>query len=226
LLIIFDLDDTLIDTSGALTPRKLEEAVRCMVRAGLQVPSLLEATARLKYLDAEAESARVALQRFAEEYSAEEQVLAKGIDAVYGPAPPSLPVPPVEGALQVLEELHQRQTLALVTSGVPEVQRTKLEKAGIDTALFSSISICEGVDKKPDYACTSRELGFDASDVLVCGDRVARDLVPAKELGFTTVHIRRGRGRFSSGGSAVDFEIFLLEEIKPIIDHLMSRCHD
>ena len=66
MLIIFDLDDTLIDTSGSITPVKLEQALAKMVEAGLQVGDFQESLTILKRLDIATESASQTLLEFLE----------------------------------------------------------------------------------------------------------------------------------------------------------------
>lgn len=48
MLIIFDLDDTLIDTSGCITHFKLEDALNAMVSQGLPVVDFRESLHLLK----------------------------------------------------------------------------------------------------------------------------------------------------------------------------------
>ena len=60
MLIIFDLDDTLIDTSGCITYYKLEDALNAMQAQGLVLPDFavaLELLRRLNKVSLSAESA-------------------------------------------------------------------------------------------------------------------------------------------------------------------------
>jgi FMN phosphatase YigB (HAD superfamily) len=72
-LIIFDLDDTLIDTSGCITPVKLEMALDRMIEAGLPIGDPAAALELLRRLDAAADSARSTLSEFLEILGADEQ---------------------------------------------------------------------------------------------------------------------------------------------------------
>jgi FMN phosphatase YigB (HAD superfamily) len=48
----------------------------------------------------------------------------------------------------------------------------------------------------------------------VVGDRIGNDLTPAKELGATTVHLLKGRGKNSTGPKKdVDYTIHEIEDI-------------
>jgi putative hydrolase of the HAD superfamily len=224
LLIIFDLDDTLIDTTGSITPIKLEQALTKMVEAGLQVGDFQEALAILKRLDTATESASQTLLEFLEIINADKKYFDIGHTEVYGPLPQDFPVYALDQALDILSELSSEHQIALVSMGKPDQQLLKLKNAGIDSTIFSKILISEDRDKKPHYKTILDELGFTPSQTLVCGDRVKRDLSPAKELGCITVHMQWGRG-LSSLLSAlphfiardVDYAIKKLSQIKDIL---------
>jgi len=227
LLIIFDLDDTLIDTTGSITPVKLEHALTKMVEAGLQIGDFQEALTVLKRLDTAAMSASQTLLEFLEITHSDKKYFDIGNAEVYGPLPQDFPVYPLDQALNVLSDLAREHQIALVSMGKPEQQMLKLKNAGIDSTIFSKILSSEDRDKKPHYKIILDELGFAPSQTLVCGDRVKRDLSPAKELGCITVHMQWGRG-LSSLLSAlphyiardVDYAIKKLSQIKDILTTL------
>ena len=67
------------------------------------------------------------------------------------------------------------------------------------------------------------ELGYSPSEVLVCGDRIPADLIPARELGFRTAQIKWGRGLNSTKHKGdVDYSISALGELKGIVNSLMT----
>ena len=220
MLIIFDLDDTLIDTTGSITPLKLEQALAKMMEAGLEVGDPEKALETLKRLDGASESASQTLLEFLEILDADQKYFEIGHQEVYGPLAPDTPVFPLEGALEVLEDLGSQYLLALVSMGKPEQQLLKLKNAGIDSTIFSKIIISEDRDKKPHYKTILEELGFSPLQTVVCGDRVKRDLSPAKELGCKTVHMQWGRGLISGSSGPpvdVDFRIHKLSQMKEIL---------
>jgi FMN phosphatase YigB (HAD superfamily) len=223
LLIIFDLDDTLIDTSGCITHFKLEDALQAMVSAGLNVPDFASALDLLRRLDGTAESARSALAEFVEILGADKHFLDIAVKEIYENTSLELPIFPLEGALDILTELGLQHQLALVTVGKPQLQMDKLKKAGIDSRVFSKIAVIEERNKKPHYQMIADELGYVPSAVVVCGDRIPIDLTPARELGFKTVHMQWGRGLNCSGFKGeVDYYISELKEIKNIVNDLMT----
>lgn len=221
MLLIFDLDDTLIDTSGCITPVKLEDALVRMVEEGLSIPSFSDALEVLLRLDRCAESSKQALAEFLEINNADMKFLEIGVKEVYDNISSEIPVFPLNNTLEVLNELVRVHQLALVSVGRKQQQLEKMKKAGIDSSIFSKIIISEDRDKKPHYLAIVEEFDLVASDVIVCGDRVLRDLAPGRELGFKTVHMQWGRGLHCSGSKVdVDFTISNLIEIKEIIKNL------
>lgn len=218
MLIIFDLDDTLIDTSGCITSVKLEDALLRMVEAGFVLPDFSAGLKMLQRINSSSPNSRSALTEFLEIHGGERRFLEHGLKELSASLPEDFPLFPLEGALNLLAELHAFHQLALVTVGKREFQFEKMKKAGVDSSLFSKIIVCEEPNKGPHYQAVAEELGFSPSGVVVCGDRIPIDLTPAKELGFKTVHIPWGRGKNRAGAKCdVDFTVFKLSDITEII---------
>lgn len=224
MLIIFDLDDTLIDTSGCITYHKLEKALRRMVREGLLVPHFSEALDLLRRLNTFAESAREALAEFIEILGADVRFFHSGVEEVYENFSDDLSVVSLEGVLETLSELAQEHQLALVTMGFPVWQMEKLKKAGIDFHLFSKIVIVDQGSKGSAYQTVVNELGYAPEEVLVCGDRILVDLLPARDLGFKTVQMQWGRALNPSlrDGENVDYRILEMRLLKEVVNRLMT----
>lgn len=221
MLIIFDLDDTLIDTSGCLTPLKLRAAFSAIM--GVDPEVSVEAWSLLERLNQDAESAKEAFLEFAEILELGEEATEKGVEILYGDIGEDTPVFPLEDVVETLKELAEKYQLALVSIGEESQQRKKMEKAGIDSTIFSRIKISSDRDKKPHYEKILNELHALPKKVLVCGDRVHLDLVPAKELGCLTVQMRWGRGLKAltpAERRAVDFTITEFKQIKDVLTKL------
>lgn len=227
MLIIFDLDDTLIDTSGCVTHFKLEDGLSAMVKAGLEVADFSESLDLLRRLNASAESARAAVEEFIEILGCEKKFVEIGVREIYETFSDSLSITPLNGAKEVLDELGRNHQLALVTVGRPIQQMEKLKKAGIDSRIFSKIAIIDERNKKPHYQMIAEELGYSPEEVLVCGDRVLVDLSPARELGFKTVQMQWGRGLNVLPNAIeyrrdVDYRISEIIEIKFIVNDIVT----
>jgi FMN phosphatase YigB (HAD superfamily) len=210
-LIIFDLDDTLIDTSGSVTPFKMKECLKRLIAEGLQVPDFEEGYQKLLAINAKSAKSKDALLEFAKD----PELVDRIIEEMTRPLPPDFIVQTTPNAKEILKYLGKRHTLALVTGGHPPFQLEKLEKAGIDRSIFSKIAIPEDSIKKPYYQKVFEE--FSPTKTLVCGDRIAMDLMPAFELGFTTVHMRWGRGALVQTEKWVHHAISDLSELKRIV---------
>jgi len=225
LFIIFDLDDTLIDTSGCITPIKLERALQCMVNEGLELEDFSKALEQLLRLDRKSESAKSALEEFFEINEFDPKFLKIAIEEVYHLFSDEIPVFPMEDALEELSRLSFHHQMAIVSVGNAKHQMWKLKKAGIDSSLFCKILILEEKNKKKTYQSLIEDLGLSPREVIVCGDRIPIDLAPAKQLGCRTVHMKKGRGLYSSGSEhEVDFTITSLSQIKDILCTLSNKA--
>lgn len=210
MLVIFDLDDTLIETSKCLTPYYLKLAFSEMQQAGFEGDFK-----QLLSINKRALSAKNALY----EFCSEKKILERGLEALSSPLPDEIFLEIVPGALEVLEELQKNHTLALVTRGRADFQWKKLKKAGIQPGQFSKLVASDGPSKKLSYQTVLNELKVDPKDTIVCGDRVSVDLSPAKELNLFTVHFRNGRGLFQNEPNAdVDFSIDRLNQLHEVFE--------
>jgi FMN phosphatase YigB (HAD superfamily) len=210
LLIIFDLDDTLIDTSGSITPFKLKRVLEQMLGRVATHSELQE----LMTINESASKTQDAIEIFSDRHHL---ILDKTFKELISPLPKDFQIPCTPNAKQTLEMYAKKTPIALVTGGHPPFQLEKLEKAGIDGSLFSKIAIPEDSMKKPSYQEISREFSVDPSEMWVCGDRISMDLLPARELGCKTIHMRWGRGLKMATVPWIDFSISDLSELRRII---------
>jgi FMN phosphatase YigB (HAD superfamily) len=199
-LIIFDLDDTIIDTSGSVTPFKLERALEAMLGRGPSSHEIEE----LCQLSQRGGSKRAVIE-WAERHG---HAPDKGIFELIAPLPEGFRVKCTPGAKEFLEGCPAE--LALVTIGSPSFQLEKLKKAGIEESIFSKIVILEGPSKKSSYQ------SLVGDNIWVCGDKIETDLLPGHELGFRTVHMRWGRERAKKVGW-VNHSIESLLELRDIL---------
>lgn len=214
MLIIFDLDDTLIDTSGSVTPFKMRECLKLFQKEGLSISNFEAAYQELITINSRSERSRDALCEF---LKGDLALLKKAMQEMTTPLPDSFLIPTTPNAKEILNILSKKHTLALVTGGDPPFQMEKLKKAGIDQAFFSKIAIPEDSVKKPFYERLLKEFSLAPKEVLVCGDRISMDLLPAYELGIRTVHMRWGRGQLKETEKWVEHAIFDLSELKRMI---------
>ena len=213
MLIIFDLDDTLIDTSGYVTPHKLEVALGLLLE-GCQKPTDL---AELKALNEASPRTQDAIREFAGRRKIAKERVHLALSELTAPLPSDFRVPCTPHAKEILKYYASRCPLALITGGHPPFQLEKLEKAGIEASIFSMMAVPEDSVKKPFYKAFFEKFSKDPADVWVCGDRIPMDLAPAHELGFRTIHMRWGRGQKMGQEPWIDHSISNLGELRDII---------
>ena len=192
----FDLDDTLLDTTGALIPAAARRSVQAMLTAVKSPESVDAWLARRIEILRQNPRADVWLQ------------LAKGDDEIadigrrsfftlpFDSLPPDA-VRPTPGAFEILKWCAERATLHLVTSGDPQTQKKKIELLGV-VPFFKTIHY---VDPKHAYGRTKnqafREIQslyptLNPIEFVSIGNRVDMDLGEAKVLGWKTAWVHYG----------------------------------
>lgn len=188
-----------------------------LVEDGLTVHDLDVAYKELLAIDAVSPKSQESILSFARQEGFDLSKVARALAELKTPLPFDFKIPTTPCAKEILAFFHSTHTLALVTGGYPPFQREKMEKAGLDSAIFSRIAIPEDSVKKPFYSHLAKEFSMVPDQIWVCGDRVEMDLIPAQELGFKTVHMRWGRGARGAKSDKVDYSIASLPELKRII---------
>jgi putative hydrolase of the HAD superfamily len=121
---------------------------------------------------------------------------------------------PYEEAVTVLESLHGRMRLAVVTNGTEEHQRTKLDASGL-TGLFDAIVTSGTVGaSKPDpriFRAALEAVGCGPEDAAMVGDNPLRDIAGAQQAGLRGVWIDRNGG--DARGVVPDARIRELSEL-------------
>lgn len=120
------------------------------------------------------------------------------------------------GARTVLEELATRSTLALVTNGLGEVQRARIERLGLEE-FFRAIIISGEVDTaKP--GAQIFDLAFEALDwppkgsALMIGDSLSSDMAGGADYGIATCWFNPD-GHPVRGAVQIDHEITTLNQL-------------
>ncbi len=194
MLIIFDLDDTLVKTSDCITHILLERSLRAMVNKGFKAHNFYQALFLLRELNKQASNAEEALKEFVVSMHEDLKFIPIGKEQLTE-FTLDMPILPLELAVETLHLLKKKKhSLCLVTIGKDSLQRQKLEKAGIDPILFSKIIVSEDKNKKPHYERLLAEFKYSPEQVMVCGDRISVDLEPAIQLNCKTIHVLCGRG--------------------------------
>jgi putative hydrolase of the HAD superfamily len=212
LLIAFDLDDTLIDTSGAVAPFKRQKFLDFLIDRNV-FGSRDRMMQKIESHDKSSLSSKEMIRSILQSYHAL-HLYDDAIGLYYDPLPKDFLIPTTPNAKKILEILKQRgHILALVTGGKRAFQLDKLEKAGLEPSIFSKINISEDSQKMPDYEALLKEFLVPPADCYAVGDRIQMDLAPAHALGWHTVHMRWGRGRSSKHEDWIDRSICELSDL-------------
>lgn len=95
---------------------------------------------------------------------------------------------------ELMKKLSEKHKIGILTNGVEEVQRRKIEKFGLDEIVDEIIiSNPEGV-RKPDTEIF--ELAIDrleGEEYIYIGDTFEEDVKPAQKVGFKTIYINGER---------------------------------
>lgn len=116
------------------------------------------------------------------------------------------------GAVELLEALHGRMKLVLVSNGISRTQRRRLATSPI-TPFFDAIIISEEVGvSKPDpkmIDCALESVGgADRSRVILLGDSATADIAAASAAGVTSLYL----DRFGKPCDKADHTVHSLEE--------------
>jgi FMN phosphatase YigB (HAD superfamily) len=172
-LVVFDLDDTLIDTRNVLLPlalRRVSDATGIPVARldprGKRIDEVLAGVPGVTPGQREAAAA-----------------------AWYRPDVP--PLTPFPGAREVLESLRGRVRLVLLTRGSPARQKRKIEQCGLGP-LFDEIvvrAIEEPGSKRDDLECLLARHSIGPSRCGVIGDDDRDELKHARDLGCVAIKV-------------------------------------
>ena len=194
--VIFDLDDTLYDCFGQRMRVAHRHAAHAMVEAGLKadVESVYRARMRafrqdpmLRHIDAEV----------TRHFSAENP---EGISRAAREAYFNCPVGELTlfpGSLPLLRFLAKRSVRNFIVSfGEPKIQHEKVKALGLDHELsVEKIYYADRgnvLTKEAAFRKIQKKTGLKAEEILVVGDRPAREIRAGKELGMHTVRVRYG----------------------------------
>jgi HAD superfamily hydrolase (TIGR01509 family) len=172
-LVVFDLDDTLIDTRRVLLPASLRRVADAIgvdaARLDATGKRIDEVLAGVPGLSPQQRSAAAA--------------------AWYSPEVP--PLEPLPGAREMLAALKGKAVLCLLTRGDPERQKRKIERSGLGP-MFDEIvirAIEEAGTKGDDLRRLMARHGVAADRCVVIGDDPRDELRHAAGLGCRTIRV-------------------------------------
>jgi putative hydrolase of the HAD superfamily len=120
-------------------------------------------------------------------------------------------------AMEVLEYLHPKYQIHIITNGFEEVQFAKLRNSGMDRYFNSVITSEEAGVRKPDpkiFHYALRKTGALAQDSLMIGDDLEVDMAGARQLGMDQLYVNHDRKQHDE---PVTLEVFSLGEIMGLL---------
>jgi HAD superfamily hydrolase (TIGR01509 family) len=191
--LIFDLDDTLIDTYGQLVPEAHRQACIAMVNAGLPVPVDELYATRQALLMAHPRTEINTL--LAEHYGyPDPAIIQAGHDTYLNPQITELE--PFPGVPELLTTLADAYRLFLVTAGFTHAQQKKIEVLGIGHH-FHDICFVDPTRPGPQTKHEAFQIlldrhGISPHHTVVIGDRITNEIAAGNRLGCHTIWMRHG----------------------------------
>jgi putative hydrolase of the HAD superfamily len=230
--VLFDLDDTLYDSSS-FADRARKEAIKMMIDSGL---------------NATEEEAYNILQRIISQkgsnYSRHFDDLVKAIMGHYEPKIITMGIityhnvkfallRPYPDTIKTLIELKKMGLkLGVITDGITIKQWEKLIRLGIVDFFDTVITSEEFGLGKPNvefFEYGLKKMKLNAVETAYIGDRIDKDVVPAKKVGMHTIRILKGKYKNmklydeTANNNIEDYSVNNLIEIIDIVKNLKNR---
>lgn len=201
-VIAFDLDDTLLDTSGILAPAATREAFDTLIKAGLKLSH--EECEKLRIEWIKEISHRDVFEKLALHHGTEDTRIAAEMatQLFYEPRLPAT-LPLLEGARANLDYLKKKYPLYLVTAGTEDAQLRKAKALNI-TNDFKEIFVVNSLMKKRKKAAFLEIIEknkIQPAELLCIGNSLTSEIRDAIEIGAVSCYFEFGeeRGRLSDG---------------------------
>lgn len=191
--IIFDLDDTLIDTSHVYWDARNGFA-KLFCHHNIPEQEIIdifekidEENMRVYGLSPEryGHSMREAFKHISKSHKIDPSINSHSlIEELALKVPTTIP-DLIDGALELLQWTSERYTLSLLTRGIPEFQLKKIKTLKIDK-YFKTVQV---VEKKGSHEFQNflQKIKAKPSDCWVIGDSIKSDINPAIELGIDSI---------------------------------------
>lgn len=218
--VIFDLDDTLYDYLDQRLRVAHRHAAQAMVKAGLKagVEAVYRARMRafqcdpmLRYIDPEV----------ARHFNVDDpQAICHAAREAYFNCPVGK-LKLFRGSLPLLRFLARRGVKNFIVSfGEPSIQRQKVRALGLDRE--PSVEKIYYADrdniftKEAAFQKIQKQLGLKPEQILIVGDRPAREIRAGKELGMHTVRIHRGEFKSQKPAGQEEEPDFVIADISEL----------
>jgi len=214
--VFFDLDNTLIDFM-AMKHRSCEAAIDAMRKAGLKFEKKKALKILFELYDKYGIEHKEIFQKFLKKIKGkiDYRLVAHGIVA-YRKAKERCLVP-YPHATPTLTKLKKKYKLAIISDAPRLGAWLRLAAMNIDSFFDIIITAADVRKKKTSMApfrAALKALKLKPEEALMVGDRIERDIRPAKALGIKTCYARYGATKsIPKGKSGADFEIEDISEL-------------
>jgi FMN phosphatase YigB (HAD superfamily) len=218
--VIFDLDDTLYDCFGQRVRPAHRHAAEAMVKAGLQGDVEAVYRARMKAFRHDPMLRHIDPTVCRQFNAANPEAVSRAARDAYFNCPVG-ELRLFRGTRPLLRFLHSRGVKVFVVSfGEPEIQRAKVRALGlendpaIDGILYADRD--KLLTKEAAFRRIQQQLRIPAAQILVVGDRPAREIRAGKDLGMRTVRIHRGEFKSQMPAGPEEEPDYVVENISEI----------
>lgn len=199
--IIFDLDDTLLDTTGQLTNKGQLNAIKAMVKAGLPLSYKEAVRYRGKLIRKKGTHTFLIptlVKNLVKNPAEAKRLLDIGLKAHYNT--PIKKIRPFPGTVKLLKNLKQKgYRLYIVSHGLKKQQMKKIKKIKIKKYfdwIFIDDSMKESFKEKYFNHIVQDEIEnhkLKPEDIISVGNRIDSEMMLSNKLGLTTVLVVHGR---------------------------------
>lgn len=194
--LVFDLDDTLLDTYRCLIPPATRESFEAMIRVGLDADLATCLKERENFIHSHSRQSlyQHLIHRFGVRTGADPaQIADAGYDAFHNRSvEPDIELLP--GALEVLRALKPHYSLHLVTAGHCPTQNEKIRILNI-SHFFASVTCVDpkkNESKQNAFLRIMTQTGTPPERHLSIGNRLDTDIAEAKRVGWRTCWLKYG----------------------------------
>lgn len=130
----------------------------------------------------------------------------------------------VDGAMELLQKLHQKYRLYAASNGTYEVQRQRIQESGIKP-YFQDFFISKQIGfHKPDVKffeyCFSHIKDFKKEETVMIGDSLTSDILGGKNAGLTTIWYQKDKKITDNGEIHPDYRIYSLGELPELLEKM------
>ncbi len=221
--LIFDLDDTLMDTDGRLMAPAVREACSTMIEVGLDtdLETCVRERDRLFAAFPGKDINELLVNRFGARPGGTAQAIVDAGHAAFFHREVDESIEVFDHVHEMLAALKEHYRLYLVTSGSPETQMRKIELLALKPYFLAFHLIPAGQPKGIAFSEIMAATGHAPWQILCIGDRLDREIREAKALGMKTCQVRHGEYAHLEPSGPEEEPDYLITDIRRLL-HFLS----